>query len=150
MNGKDHRILFGWIYSIFFIASCFTPIYWRLILSILFLPMLDPDCDVLSPKIHRNWLTLSLLPGIIVWYCWLPAISNYQLEILMALILYPMIHLIGDLGWGKSEKDDFMGTFLISLFPIPKRLNVYATYVWSLSWIGVGFAICYFALSPLI
>ena len=66
--------------------------------------------------------------------------------VLCILIFYPMIHLIGDLGWGKSEADDFQGTWRISLFPIPKRLTPTWSFVWLSSNIVLGIVLLWLNL----
>lgn len=138
MNGKQHILLFLIIYSLCLLPSIYLGIYWRILLAIIQLPFLDPDREAGNMKIHRWWYSHSLLPAIGVWYCFLPAFNEMGLFILGCLILYPLIHLIGDLGWGKHEKNDFQGTWRISLFPLNKRLTPFWTYVWMIGNIILG------------
>lgn len=146
MNGKEHILLFLISFAILLFPAITYGIYWRILLATIQIPFLDPDRESGNMAIHRWWYSHSLFPAIGIWYCILPALNEMSGFVLCILIFYPMIHLIGDLGWGKSEADDFNGTWRISLFPIPKRLTPTWSFVWLCGNIVLGIVLLWLNL----
>jgi len=138
MNGKQHALLFIIFLTIFSsIWLYYLHLYLRVLIGIIFLPLLDPDFDLqLSDKIHRWFLSHSIIPALIIWYCFEPAFNEYGKIIFVIFAFYPITHLIGDLklSWNKKE---FGGSWQICLIP-GVRFGILGSWGWYLSNIGIG------------
>jgi len=106
---------FPWIY--------YLHLYIRVLIGIVFLPLLDPDFDLqLSEELHRWALSHSIIPALVIWYCFEPAFNEYGKIIFVIFAFYPITHLIGDLKL-SFRKSSFGGTWQIAAIPKIRRIK---------------------------
>lgn len=141
MNGKGHAVMFLICLGLFAIPWIYyLNLYIRVLVGIMFLPLLDPDFDLqLDESLHRWFLSHSILPALIIWYCFEPAFNEYGKIIFVIFAFYPITHLIGDLKL-SFDKKKFGGTWQICL--IPKiRFGILGSWIWYLGNIFCGIGI---------
>ena len=113
LNYKGHIGSFGLAFTVLAMLNYYLE--WGLpprgLCGILVIPWLNPDIDqALDPESHRFFLSHSMIPAVLFWYCFLEVVPEYAALIFLIGGFYPWIHLIGDLG-------GVQGFGLISLYP---------------------------------
>jgi hypothetical protein len=141
MNGKGHATMFLIFLGLFAIPWIYyLHLYIRVLIGIIFLPLLDPDFDLqLADNIHRWFLSHSIIPALVVWYCFEPAFNEYGKIIFVIFAFYPITHLIGDLKIAFDKKA-YGGTWQICLVP-RIRFGIIGSWIWYSMNIGFGIGI---------